>query len=149
MVSFPSRSSLFINHFGLLIILRFANSIIQFVYKNIHTPELMGISFYDPLYKEQVPGIISCISCFFVIITYLLFRDLRDLRYVELVFYVTINDLLASIGISLGKTPNGSFECWFQGITTNFNYLSSIFWTTIITYQVNIYSISTLSNLST
>jgi tellurite resistance protein TehA-like permease len=38
--------------------------------------------------------------------------------------------------MALGNTPNGSFACWFQGLFTNYNYLSSIMWSTVITYQV-------------
>ena len=87
-------------------------------------------------YTEIIPGVISSVFGFLVCVTVLIFPELRNLRYVELVLYVTINDLFASTGIALGPTQNGSFGCWYQGITTNFNYLAAIFWTVIITYQV-------------
>jgi hypothetical protein len=85
---------------------------------------------------EVIPGIISSIASFSVCLTIAFFPHLRCLRYIELVFYVSINDLIASIGISLGKTSDGSAACWFQGLSTNFNYLSAIMWSTVITYQV-------------
>lgn len=89
-------------------------------------------------YEEILIGSIAAAGAASVIITYFLFRDLWSLRYMELVFYVSLNDMLGSIGIALGPAPSGSAACWFQGIFTNFNYLASVFWTTVITYQVNI-----------
>ena len=53
-------------------------------------------------------------------------------------FYVAANDFIASIGIALGNQRDGSFGCYFQGIVTNFNYLSAIMWTTVICYQVQL-----------
>jgi hypothetical protein len=85
---------------------------------------------------EVIPGIIAAIASFAVCITFAAFPELRCLRYVELVFYVALNDMIASIGISLGNTKNGSAACWFQGISTNYNYLSAVLWSTVITYQV-------------
>lgn len=85
---------------------------------------------------ETIFGSISAGACLTVIATYFLFADLRCLRFVELVFYVSINDMIASVGIALGKVQTGSFACWFQGLSTNINYLSSMFWTTVITVQI-------------
>lgn len=84
----------------------------------------------------QATAILSVITSFFVILTYILLPQTRKLRYVELVFYVSINDFFASIGVSLGETKDGSFACWFQGLTTNYNYLSALFWSGVIIYQV-------------
>lgn len=81
-------------------------------------------------------AIISGVALLFPILTFLLFPDLRCLRYVELVFYVSINDLIATIGAGMGKTVNGSPACWFQGIATNWNYLSAVMWTTTIAFQL-------------
>jgi hypothetical protein len=85
---------------------------------------------------EIIPGTISAVLCFTLCFTVLFFPHLRSLRYIELVFYVAFNDMIGSIGIAIGPTHNGSFACWFQGLTTNYNFLSSILWTTVITYQV-------------
>lgn len=86
--------------------------------------------------NEVIPGIISSVSSFSVCLTYAMFPELRSLRYIELVFYVSINDFIASIAISLGYSPSGSAACWFQGIATTYNFLAAILWTTIITFQV-------------
>lgn len=85
---------------------------------------------------ETVVGSISAGACLAVILTYFTFADIRTLRYVELVFYVSVSDLFGSIGVALGSNPDGSFACWFQGLTSNINYMSSVFWTTVITYQL-------------
>ncbi|KAJ1407232.1 hypothetical protein B484DRAFT_483152 [Ochromonadaceae sp. CCMP2298] len=81
-------------------------------------------------------GSISAAACFAVILTYLLFPVMRRQRYIELVFYVALNDMIASIGMALGPTSNGSFECWYQGISTTFNFLSVIFWSCAIAWQL-------------
>jgi hypothetical protein len=85
---------------------------------------------------QNVIGTISAICSFFALMTYVLFKPLRSLRYVELVFYISVNDFIASVGVALGAVPNNSFACYFQGYTSNANYLSSIMWTTVVTYQV-------------
>lgn len=87
-------------------------------------------------YEELVLGIASAVGCGLIVLTYLFFPNLRKLRYVELVFYVAINDLMASIGMTFGPSENGSAECWYQGLSSTGNYLSSVFWTSLITYQM-------------
>ena len=86
--------------------------------------------------EELAVGAASAIGCGLIVLTYLLFPNLRKLRYIELVFYVAVNDLMASIGMALGPSENGSPECWYQGMSSTGNYLSSVFWTALITYQV-------------
>lgn len=85
---------------------------------------------------QIIGGSVSAFANFTVCLTYFLFKDLRNLRYVELVFYVSVNDFIASIGIGLGGSPTGSFVCWFQAIVTNWQYLTAIFWTSVIAYQL-------------
>lgn len=90
----------------------------------------------NSLLVQHIVGSLAAAGCFTVILTYLTFRDLRSLRYIELVFYVSLNDMIASIGLALGGSRSGSFVCTFQAIVTNMNYLSAIFWTTVIAYQL-------------
>lgn len=85
---------------------------------------------------EHTLGIASASASAIIVLSFSLFPDLRQLRYIQLVFFVALNDLIASIAISLGHAENGSFVCWFQGITVTLNYLSSVFWTVVISYQV-------------
>lgn len=81
-------------------------------------------------------GVLSCLCMLLPILTYVLFEDMRRLKYVELVFYVSINDFIATIGATLGRTTDGSFACWLQGLTTNYNFLASAMWTVVIAYQL-------------
>ena len=87
-------------------------------------------------YDEIAAGSASACGSLIIILTYLLFSNLRKLRYIELVFYVAVNDFIASIGLALGPSPNDSFACWFQGLSSTINFISSAFWTVIILYQV-------------
>ncbi len=77
----------------------------------------------------------SCFSCFAVVLTYFCFSSLRSKQYITLVFYVAINDMLAAIGVAVGRTSN-TVACWYEGISTNYNYLSSILWITVISYKL-------------
>ena len=90
-------------------------------------------------------GTASCFACSIVLLTAVIFRDLRRLTFVRLIMLVTINDFIASLGFSMGKSPNGSFQCTFQAFVTNFNYLSALFWVTVIALEVcPIFILSTL-----
>ena len=87
-------------------------------------------------YTMIIPSSISFFASFLVMLTYVTFPDLRKLRYIELVFYVAINDFIASIGMALGPSNDGSAACWFQGLSTSYNFNSSVCWTTVMSYQV-------------
>jgi len=85
---------------------------------------------------EIAMGSFAIAGSLVIILTYFLFPNLRKLRYVELVLYIAINDLIASIGLAMGPVPNDSFACWFQALSTDICYVSSAFWTVVILYQV-------------
>lgn len=65
-----------------------------------------------------------------------MFEDLQRVRANNIIFYIAINNFIASLGVLLGSVPTGSASCWFQGLTSNINYLSSALWSTMITYQL-------------
>ena len=44
----------------------------------------------------------------------------------------------------MGDVKNGTVACWFQALSTNYCYLGSILWTTLIGYQL--YTIVCLGN---
>lgn len=71
-----------------------------------------------------------------VVFSFIRFEELQKLRFVELVFYVMVNTMMASVGTALGVVESGSAACWFQGLSTNANFLSSAFWTATIAYQL-------------
>jgi disulfide bond formation protein DsbB len=85
--------------------------------------------------EMRIPSVFSLFGTALVIITFVIFERLRKLRYAEIVFYIAINDFIASIGTVMG-TYHNSIECWYQGLATNFNYLVAIFWTNVIAYQL-------------
>lgn len=113
---------------------------------------------------EILFGSVSSVASFLVVLTYFVFPDLRKLRYVELCTYgefwqmfcircclldsyaifisliccivVAFNNMVGSLGMSLGQQDNGSLGCGFQAFASNANYLSAILWTTVIAYQV-------------
>lgn len=87
-------------------------------------------------YEMRVPAVLSIIGSLFMIITYLIFPRFHTLKYMEIIFYVSLNDLIASIGVAIGYVNSGSIACWIQGITTNYNYLSSILWTVVLSYDL-------------
>lgn len=68
--------------------------------------------------------------------SFVIFSDLRKLRYVELLTYVAFNDVLFSICTLMGNMKEGSIGCYFQGIVGSASCVSSAFWTTVITYQL-------------
>lgn len=63
-------------------------------------------SYHHQLQLDEVlvPGVLSIIGSCSVILTYILFSDLRRLRYVEFVFYVSVNCLIAAIGKQLHES---------------------------------------------
>jgi hypothetical protein len=86
--------------------------------------------------EMMVPSWFSLLGCASVILTYAMFYELRRFRHIELVFFVTVNDFFATLGTAFGFTGNGTALCWYQGFTSNFNYLSSAMWTVVMGYQL-------------
>ena len=84
-----------------------------------------------------IPGVVAAISSSSILLTYALFRDLRKLKFVEIVFYIALNDFIASVSLAQGVVKNGSAACYFQGLATNINYLSSVLWACVITLQLH------------
>lgn len=85
--------------------------------------------------EMRIPSLLSLIGTLTVMITIAAFPKLRKLRYAEIVMYISINDFLASTGTILGPKTT-SAGCWYQGLVTNYNYLTAIFWTNVIAYQL-------------
>lgn len=82
----------------------------------------------------RIGSTISIISCLLVIIVYYKSLKLNKRSYNNVIFYIAICDTLSSIGGLLGISKSGSLKCSIQTLLTNIFPLSSIFWTTIISY---------------
>lgn len=54
----------------------------------------------------------------------------------DVIFWVTLSNMLSSLGSSMGEAPNGTAACYFQGLATNVFSLSSFYWVTYITYML-------------
>lgn len=81
-----------------------------------------------------IPAIFSILGTSFVIFSYFLFPKFQSQRHVQLVAFVAVNDLFASVGRSFGWSPSHGL-CWFQSISSTF-MLGSIFWSVVILYQL-------------
>lgn len=84
----------------------------------------------------QVISSLSAVSSFSIVLIYLRFPQLRKKSYFTLQFYVALSNVLTSIGSALGVVETGSPACWTQGIMTNVFTLSSIHWTTVMTFSL-------------
>ena len=82
------------------------------------------------------PAVLSIFGCLAVALTFILFQDLRRVRYIEIMFYVSINNFVASLGASIGPSRNFSPACWFTGITTNMCFVTACFWVTVLSFQL-------------
>lgn len=94
-------------------------------------------------------GIISSSICFICILFYIFILPSKFKNELNLVlFYITIADLISSLGLIFGFANDRTNLCWFQGFLTNVGPLASIFWTlriSIIVLQI-IYQKSNNSN---
>jgi hypothetical protein len=85
---------------------------------------------------QTVFGTLSICSCCLVIASYVLFSEIRRLRYIELVTYVSFCDIWSSFAVALGTTESGTFACGFQSLINSTFTLSGLFWSVVILYQV-------------
>lgn len=92
--------------------------------------------FKNDSYSYVIPGSISAVAAGCVIITCALFSELRRLRYIELVLYVSLSDFFLSVAMALGPTREGTTACVYQGLASNYFVVTSFFWVTVINYQV-------------
>lgn len=78
-------------------------------------------------------SILSIFGSLIVIAVLLKNSDLRKKPISKILFYISISDLLGSV-CTYGLAPDGSAMCIAQGFLTNVFHLSSVFWTTVLTY---------------
>eukprot|EP00897_Mesotaenium_endlicherianum_P006632 jgi/Mesen1/5998/ME000304S05008 len=71
----------------------------------------------------------------FVVLCYLLFKDLRKFSF-RLVFYLSLSDMLTSFFNLLGD-PGEGVLCYMQGYATQFFWVASFLWTTTIAFTLH------------
>ncbi|XP_071917422.1 G-protein coupled receptor 1 isoform X2 [Coffea arabica] len=77
----------------------------------------------------------SFIGSGFIVLCYLLFKELRKFSF-KLVFFLALSDMLCSFFSIIGD-PSKGFFCYAQGYTTHFFCVASFLWTTTIAFTLH------------
>ncbi|GAA0175642.1 G-protein coupled receptor [Lithospermum erythrorhizon] len=78
---------------------------------------------------------LSFLGSGFIVLCYLLFKDLRKFSF-KLVFFLALSDMLCSFFGIIGD-PSKGFFCYAQGYTTHFFCVASFLWTTTIAFTLH------------
>uniref|UniRef100_A0A803LXS9 G-protein coupled receptors family 2 profile 2 domain-containing protein n=1 Tax=Chenopodium quinoa TaxID=63459 RepID=A0A803LXS9_CHEQI len=83
----------------------------------------------------MVASTLSLIGSSFIVLCYILFKDLRKFSF-KLVFYLALSDMLCSFFNIIGD-PSTGFFCYAQGYSTHFFCVASFLWTTTIAFTLH------------
>ncbi|XP_073526058.1 uncharacterized protein [Phyllobates terribilis] len=78
---------------------------------------------------------LSLIGSTFIVLCYLLFKELRKFSF-KLVFFLALSDMLCSFFNIIGD-PSTGFFCYTQGYSTHFFCVASFLWTTTIAFTLH------------
>lgn len=78
---------------------------------------------------------LSLMGSTFIVLCYLLFKDLRKFSF-KLVFFLALSDMLCSFFNIIGD-PSTGFFCYAQGYSTHFFCVASFLWTTTIAFTLH------------
>lgn len=81
-------------------------------------------------------AILSCASSLFVLLTYIMFKEMRKKVFMRLICCISLADLCLNVGSAFGFPDASSPLCWIQGIAQNYFTVVSWFWTTVLSYSV-------------
>lgn len=81
-------------------------------------------------------SILSVLGSSIIVGFYMAFGPIRKYRHLEIVCYISINDFFFSVGTMLGYLRTGTAACWYQGLSSNYNSLSSAMWTAVMSHQL-------------
>ena len=81
---------------------------------------------------QNLFGSLSISCCSAVVASFILFPEIRKLRYIELATYVAVCDIWSA----LGDQETGTFGCGFQSVVNSVFTLAGLFWSVVILYQV-------------
>ena len=84
----------------------------------------------------RIPAIMSFAFESIVVLTVIIFRDLRKLKYMQLVCFISLGSMIGTIGLLLGYVGNNENLCNLQAILTNYGFISSGFWTVVNAWQL-------------
>ena len=77
--------------------------------------------------------VVSCVSSFFVLISFSLFPRLWNRLFMQIVLYISLSDFIANACLFSGG-PSNDYLCFFQGFFQQFFYPASWLWTTLLMY---------------
>jgi len=82
-----------------------------------------------------IASTISMMGSLFIIIMYVVYKDLRKFAF-KLVVMLSICDIILGIGNYLGDGNEDNTLCHLQGLITQFGSISGVFWTGVIAYSI-------------
>ena len=85
--------------------------------------------------SDLLMKIFSSISIFSSICVLLtsLFPHLRNRLYIKIILYLSLSNLLSSLGSVFGYAADKTAACYWEGLATNLFPIASVFWTLKIT----------------
>ncbi|KAK6912883.1 hypothetical protein RJ641_022484 [Dillenia turbinata] len=84
---------------------------------------------------NAVASSLSLVGSAFIVLCYILFKDLRKFSF-KLVFFLALSDMLCSFFSMIGD-PSKGFFCYAQGYSTHFFCVASFLWTTTIAFTLH------------
>ncbi len=87
----------------------------------------------DPHYAFVLSALFSCFLSLLVVITYLIFPQLKSKVFMKIITLISLCDCIANAS-ELNGIPNTREFCVIQGVVMQFFYPASWIWTVILTY---------------
>lgn len=84
----------------------------------------------------RIISVISCLCSLSVLLSYVVFPDLRQRTFMHIIFFMTLSDFMMNITSIMGFPANGTFLCSLQGAMQLYFAVASWFWTTSLSYSV-------------
>lgn len=92
------------------------------------------------IYINITSNILSIIGCLFILAIYYLYYDQLKSFASKIIIYLTLSSLLFSISqilsLNLLKDPYNNTICFTQGFLSVYSVLSSILWTSVISFTL-------------
>jgi len=102
------------------------------------------------VYLLTAVSVLSLLGSFFIILTYICFRKIRNYAY-KLVIYLSYADIILGIGNILSwrtiKYKEEDRLCFTQAFLINFGGLASVIWTSVIAWSIYSATVLNAKNL--
>jgi hypothetical protein len=98
------------------------------------------------LVSLQISSIISVVASGFVLLTFILFSDLRKKLFMQIITFISLSDFIGNLPYTTTyRPPDGDFLCSLEGFANLYFYPVSWLWTTMLAYFL--YSLATVGKL--